>query len=471
MSEFWCESAWVDGQPVAGVSISARPDGIIESVRAHTRPLSGASILRGLTLPGLANVHSHAFHRLLRGAETSGGDFWSWRDGMYQAAAALTPEGYYDLAHATYSEMLLAGWTAVGEFHYLHHQPDGTPYPDHEMERALAAAAADVGIRLTLLDTCYLSSGFGAPLTPAQARFGDGDGTRWARRFSALAEALPATTTFRLGAAIHSVRAVPEADITHILAAIGDETPLHIHVSEQPQENADCLTNYGGTPVEILARAGALGRRTTAIHATHLTPSDLTVLAATDTIIGLCPTTEADLGDGIGPAAALAGAGCRLAVGSDQNVVIDPFAEIQAVEAGQRLASGRRGIFSAADLVDALARVGYASLGIPGGELRAGLPCDLVAVETDALETVGSAPDRVPMTARSTNVHSVVVGGRLRALDRREVSARYARAFTRVAQFGRPQTSTFPAAGPVSGAPGWAATASTPADPDRGGAA
>ncbi len=439
MNEYWCEYAWIGGEPVRAVRIVLNAEGVITSVHIHSRPSEGATILSGLVLPGLANVHSHAFHRFLRGAETSGGDFWSWRDGMYRVAAALTPDNYYEAALAVYSEMLIAGWTAVGEFHYVHHRPDGTAYPDHEMERAIVAAASDAGIRLTLLDTCYLSSGFGAPLTTAQARFGDQDARGWANRFAALAEALPQTEEFRLGAAIHSVRAVTEKAVTGVLAAVGDETPLHVHVSEQPRENSDSLAHYGVTPVALLARAGALGPRTTAIHATHLTAADVQILAQTGTTIGLCPTTEADLGDGIGPAEELARSGCPIVFGSDQNVVIDPFAEAQALEAGQRLALGRRGVFSAAELVDGLARGGYGSLGLSGGEIRAGLPCDLVAVDIAAVETVGSSLARVPMVARANNVHSVVVGGRKSTIVRQDVSSRYAGVLRAAAEFGEPR--------------------------------
>ncbi|HEX8781507.1 MAG TPA: formimidoylglutamate deiminase, partial [Nocardioides sp.] len=211
--------------------------------------------LPGLTVPGLANCHSHAFHRALRGrTQRERGTFWTWRDQMYAVAGRLDPDTYLALARATYREMVAAGITAVGEFHYLHHGPDGTPYDDpNAMGHALVQAAREAGLRITLLDTCYLSSGFGKPPEGVQVRYDDGSADAWAERVAALQD----DDSTRVGAAIHSVRAVPRDQLPTVVAATRGR-PLHAHVSEQPAENDACLAAYGLTPAALLAEAGAL---------------------------------------------------------------------------------------------------------------------------------------------------------------------------------------------------------------------
>ena len=317
-----------------------------------------------------ANCHSHAFHRALRGR--AGGDsFWSWRDDMYTLVGALDPDLLYRLARATYAEMRLAGIDAVGEFHYLHHQPDGTPYDDsNTMGEALIAAARDVGLRICLLDTCYLAAGFGEPTEGVQRRFDDGDAERWAARVHELATGHADEPDVVIGAAIHSVRAVPPDQLPVVCAALPD-APLHVHVSEQPAENEACLNATGLSPVALLAEAGVWTARTTAVHSTHLTDDDIGVLGDAESFACFCPTTEADLADGIGPSVALRDAGARLTLGSDGHTVIDMFAEARAVELHERLASGRRGSWSADQLWDAATTVGHASLGFaPGGTIE-----------------------------------------------------------------------------------------------------
>ena len=281
------ELAWLPGRGVCSdVLIEAAGDrftAVTPGVRASEisdglRP--GMTRLPGLTLPGLANAHSHAFHRALRGITQVGlGTFWTWRERMYEVAAGLDPDSYLALARAVYAEMALAGITCVGEFHYLHHGPEGVPYADpNEMGRAVIAAAAQAGIRITLLDTCYLSGGLSPdgrpqPLTGTQLRFGDGDGEAWAAR----AEALGADEhgllgpLARAGAAIHSVRAVPLDQMHPVIAwAHRYGAPLHAHLSEQRAENEASLAAYRRTPAEVLYDAGALGPRATVVHATHL---------------------------------------------------------------------------------------------------------------------------------------------------------------------------------------------------------
>lgn len=307
-----------------------------------------------------ANCHSHAFHRALRGR--AGGDsFWSWRDDMYALAAALDPDLLHRLARATYAEMRLAGIDAVGEFHYLHHQPDGTPYDDaNAMGEALIAAAREVGLRICLLDTCYTNA------EGTQVRFDDGDADRWAARVHDLASRHAQADDVVVGAAVHSVRAVPRDQLPTVAAALPD-APLHVHVSEQPAENRACLAETGMSPVALLDVAGVWTPRTTAVHATHLTHDDVRTLGDAGVFACFCPTTEADLADGIGPSVALRDAGARLTLGSDGHTVIDMFAEARAMEMHERLASGRRGAWTADQLWEAATTAGFASLGFDGG--------------------------------------------------------------------------------------------------------
>lgn len=386
---------------------------------AGPEQVGGAEPVPGLTVPGFANAHSHAFHRALRAhTQRERGTFWTWREQMYSVAARLTPERYHQLAEATYREMVAAGFTSVGEFHYLHHAPDGTPYADsgraHAMEQALVAAATGAGIRLTLLDTCYLSSGFGATPTGAQVRFSDGTVGAWRDRVEALRERLTGGGV-RLGVAVHSVRALAPADIEAVARyAHAHDLPLHVHLSEQVAENDGCLAAHGLTPTALLARCGALGERTTLVHATHLTSHDIARIGAVGAHVCFCPTTERDLGDGIGPSRALAAAGARLTIGSDSHAVIDPFEEVRAVETDERLATRTRGHWSATELVEAGTVTGHASLGWDDvGTLTVGQRADLVTLDLTSPRTAGcnASAETVVFAATSADVERVWVGG------------------------------------------------------------
>jgi formiminoglutamate deiminase len=414
MTAYWCEYADLGDGPVPGVRI-VEDDGRIVALDRGPAPATDDVRLAGLVLPGLANAHSHAFHRALRGrTHDGGGTFWTWRQRMYAIAGRLHPASYLALARATYAEMALAGITCVGEFHYLHHPPGGGPYGDpNAMAAALVQAAGDAGIRLTLLDTCYLAGGLDGnghlPLDAVQARFSDGDADAWAARVALL----PEPPRVRVGAAVHSVRAVPAPALdTVVAAAIG--RPLHVHLSEQPAENEACQAFHGCTPARLLEEHGVLGPRTTAVHATHLTDVDIEVLGASRTGICACPSTEADLADGVGPFRRLRDAGSPLCVGSDQHVVTDLFAEARLLEASERLATGERGRFRPAELVDALTVEGHRALGWPdAGRLAPGRRADLVAVRLDTPRTAGCAPGQVVMAAGAADVHTVVVDGRV----------------------------------------------------------
>jgi len=413
---WWCEHAWLPTGPAVSVRIEAGADGVITAVQVGAEPAPGDHLLQGMVMPGFANTHSHAFHRALRGrTQLDGGTFWTWRDRMYALADRLDPDTFRELATAVYAEMVLSGITCVGEFHYLHHGPGGARYGDpNAMGEALRDAAHAAGLRLTLLDTCYLTGGIDVPLAGVQRRFDDGDAESWADRVSMMCD----DDTFRVAAAVHSVRAVPADQLDVVVeAAIGEDgmpRPVHVHLSEQPAENAACLAAYGCTPTQLLAAHGVLGSATTAVHATHVTAGDIVLLGESRTTVCVCPTTERDLADGIGPARALADAGSAIALGTDQHVMVDMFAESRGLEMNERLRSGQRGRFSLAELVDALAPAGHAALGWPaGGRLEVGGLADLVAVRLDTLRTAGALAGQIPLVAAGGDVDTVIIGGRL----------------------------------------------------------
>ncbi|GAA4374210.1 formimidoylglutamate deiminase [Nocardioides caricicola] len=401
MTSYLLERAWVDGavrddvlvEIEGGLFTSVTPVGqnltfsgeaSAQNVR-FPRPTGETDRIPGLTIPGLVNDHSHAFHRALRGRTQpedgqSGGTFWTWREQMYAVAERLTPDRYFDLARATYREMVASGYTSVTEFHYLHE-------PEPAMGDALRSAAAEAGIRITLLDTCYVSSGFGAPPEGVQLRYSDGTAERWAERVG------------DGPAAIHSVRAVPR-DQLHVFRG---RAPLHVHLSEQVAENEACLAAYGVTPTRLLHDEGLLGPGTTVVHATHLSDEDVALLGDTRTNVCITPTTERDLADGIGPARRLAEAGCRITIGSDSHAVIDPFEELRGLEMDERLATQVRGHWSAVELLE----IGTAS------RIAVGEPADLVTIDTASPRTAGAGADEntAVFAATGADVTHVVVDG------------------------------------------------------------
>jgi formiminoglutamate deiminase len=415
---YWAEYAWRGGGrrgTSRGVVIDVDGPQIMTVTEGVLRPPDGAIALPGLTLPGLANAHSHAFHRALRGRTHTGkGTFWTWRERMYAIAARLDPDAYQALARATFAEMALAGVTCVGEFHYLHHAPDGVRYTDpNEMGHRLIEAAAQAGIRITLLDTLYLSSTVdGDALAGPQLRFGDGSVDAWATRVADL----KAPAHARLGAAAHSVRAVPARD----LAAFAQHTvdvPAHIHLSEQRAENEACLAVHGMTPTALLESCGLVGPAVTAVHATHLSEVDRTILGDSATRVCLCPTTERDLADGIALARAQADAGSPLCLGSDSHASIDLLDEARALELDERLRDEHRGHFDTDELLTAATSAGHAALGWPeAGRIEAGAVADLVTVRLDTVRTAGFDPVEpaasVLFGACAADIQQVIVGGR-----------------------------------------------------------
>lgn len=445
---YWLEHAWLDPLVEPGVLLTADGGRITEVRTGAATPPPGATVLRGLTVPGLANAHSHAFHRALRGTAQAGGEpgtpppgrndpavgaarpptsFWTWRETMYATALHLTPDSYFDLARAVYAEMALAGITCVGEFHYLHHQPDGTAYADpNAMGEALIAAAADAGIRITLLDTAYLRGGLTAdgylPLEGVQRRFGDGTADRWYDRWSRLRGGEHA----RIGAALHSVRAFSDRDGYAAFAERTRDVPVHVHLSEQPAENEACLAVHRRTPARLLADAGLWGRNTTAVHATHLTDDDIAVLGGARATVCMCPTTERDLADGIGPAPALQRAGSPLTLGSDSHAVVDLLEEARAMELDERLRTRTRGHWSAADLLRAATADGHACLGWPeAGRLERGALADFTTIALDSVRTAGPPPrlaaETAVFAATAADVRHTVVAGRQVVADGRHL--------------------------------------------------
>jgi formiminoglutamate deiminase len=396
VTRLWCELAWLGGDRAeAGVLLEVEGERLA-AVTAGVEASPDAERLRGLTLPGLANTHSHAFQRALRGRTQAGeGSFWTWREQMYELAERLDPDSCFAVSRAAFGEMALAGFTCVGEFHYLHGEGMG---------EAVLAAASEAGIRITLLDACYLQGGI--------ELFRDRDVHAWAERVGELSE----RPGVRIGAAIHSVRAV-DPESARVVAEWAGERPLHAHVSEQPRENEECMAAHGRTPTALLADAGALEGNFTAVHATHLTEGDVALLGDAGATCCLCPTTERDLADGVGPARTLLDAGASLAVGSDSQAFIDPFEEMRAIELDERLARGVRGSHGAVGLLRAATVEGHDALGWPdAGALEAGAPADLVTVGLDSVRLAGTAPenalDSLVFAGTAADVREVMVAGK-----------------------------------------------------------
>jgi formiminoglutamate deiminase len=426
---WWCEHAWLGGDSVADAVLFTVIDGRITAIDTDTTAQHGSHRLRGLVIPGLANAHSHAFHRALRArTQRDSGSFWTWRDLMYRAAGRLNPDRYRRLTRAVYAEMALAGITAVGEFHYVHHDAGGSPYREpNAMGQAVIDGAADAGVRLTLLDACYLSSGpDGSPLAGPQQRFGDDTGDRWAQRVEALRQQVGKHPSVLVGAALHSVRGVPVEQMPAVVDwAATHSVPLHVHSSEQTREVELCLAVHGRTPTAVLRDAGALGPRTTAVHATHLTTEDIADMDRTSTGVCFCPTTERDLGDGIGPAPALLAGRGLFSLGSDSHAVIDLFEEARAVELDERLASRTRGSIAPDRLLRAATFDGHRAIGwAEAGELVLGARADFVAVQMDSIRTAGGGAtvQNVVFAATAPDVTDVVVDGHTVVVDRRHVT-------------------------------------------------
>lgn len=446
MTSLWFESALLPQGWVSDVRISAA-GGRIAAIEAGVRPEAGDERHR-TAVPGLPNLHSHAFQRALAGRTerrgTSADSFWSWRELMYRFVERLEPDGFEALTALAFAEMLEAGFTRVGEFHYLHRDPRGEYYREPaELATRVAAAASDSGIGLTLLPVFYAHGGFGAaPASPRQRRFRS-DPEGYARVLEGARRALRSLPGAQLGIAPHSLRAVSPAELDAVLA-LGKGAPVHLHIAEQQQEVEDCLAWCGRRPIEWLLGAAPVDAHWCLVHATHATPTELAGIAASGAVVGLCPSTEANLGDGIFPAAELLAAGGRFGIGSDSNVRLDAAEELRLLEYSQRLAHRARNVLAAGPgsstgrtLFDAALRGGTQALLGPraAAGLAPGAPCDLVTLALPQPVPAGADEllDGWIFSAGRTAVDSVwsagvkvVSGGRHYARQRLE--ARYAQA-------------------------------------------
>ncbi|WNO54208.1 formimidoylglutamate deiminase [Stakelama saccharophila] len=377
----------IRGGRIASLTVNAAPDPAAER--------------HGIALPGIPNLHSHAFQRALAGLTARRGDsedsFWTWREAMYRFVDRLDPDGVAAIAALAYVEMLEAGFTRVGEFHYLHHGPDGAPYGDRaEMAAAIARAVGETGIALTLLPVFYARSGFGgAPAGAGQRRFAnDIDG--FAELLEGARRHLDRLPDAVLGVAPHSLRAVTPEELSMVAGL--SEGPIHIHIAEQVREVEDCVAWSGARPVEWLMANQPVDARWCLVHATHMTDAETDALARSGAVAGLCPVTEADLGDGIFPAERYFTGGGRFGIGTDSNVRVDAAGELRLLEYGQRLSQRRRNVLADAGtstgarlVTDAIAG-GAQALGAVAA-LREGAPADIVTLPADAPDFVARAGD------------------------------------------------------------------------------
>ncbi|WP_263368831.1 formimidoylglutamate deiminase [Edaphobacter bradus] len=420
------------------IKLAANPDSPLDKVIE----LPGKALM-----PGFVNTHSHSFQRLIRGKSesriVSGKDFWSWRGTMYYAAAQLNPQEIYDVARMAFLEMVLAGTTTVGEFHYLHTSADGRPYEDPNLlSKQVIAAAQSVGVRIVLLRTAYLRSGYELPRDPGQTRFLES--TRdFLLNMDALVEGFPANSAeVRFGVAPHSIRAVPLPDLEEIVAWTRARTlPLHMHVAEQIAENTACVREYGYTPVELLSRNRVLGPDFTAVHSIHISSSEIEMLSQAEATICSCPTTERNLGDGVIAADLVMRAGIRVALGSDSQAQIDPLEDARELDYHLRLRDQERAILDqikgetlASHLFRCATVNGARALSVPTGEFSPGSFADCFTVDLDDLSIAGhSADDLLPLTVFSLNrsaVRDVIVNGKFIVCNERhplqnEIVARY----------------------------------------------
>ena len=382
--------------------VSISDDGYISAITARSEDMAITDILPNVALlPAFVNTHSHAFQRALRGqtqhAHSSHDTFWTWRQAMYEATQHLTPDTLYQNTLQTYREMLAAGYCSVGEFHYVHHQPDGHPYANTNiMSEAILQAGYDAGIRVVLLLTAYAQGNFQQPPDRMQRRFCDASLDAYLSRVEALR-----VKGVHLGVAPHSVRAVPAA----WLHAIGEYSrlhrlPFHIHADEQTAEIEQCQLAEGCTPIELLERYAVLGHQTTIIHATHANQKEIALLAQSGASVCVCPTTEGDLGDGIAPYNELVAAKIPLAIGSDSNTRLDPIEELRWAEYSARMRYQRRRILIAdasaspgPSLLTCGTQAGANALGLQTGSILPGMAADFIAIDLQTPSLAGWTPD------------------------------------------------------------------------------
>jgi len=420
-------TGWADD-----VLIEIGSDGNIAGVSANARP-DGAERAAGPLVPGMPNLHSHAFQRALAGRtggrSADGDSFWTWRQAMYAFVDRVDADAFEAIAIQAYVEMLKAGYTTVAEFHYVHHDATGRPYADPaELAMRIISAAAGAGIALTLLPVFYAHAGFGgAPPSEAQRRFVHSIDS-FAQLVSMLARE-SASRGFTLGIAPHSLRAVTPDELAAVVALAPPRAPVHIHAAEQQREVADCLAWSGARPVDWLLDHADVDARWCVVHATHMTAGETARLAASGAIAGLAPTTEADLGDGTFPARAFVDAGGAIGIGSDSNTIVDPLAELRQLEWSQRLALLERNVLAGHDapvgqaLYARAARGGAAAVAQPVGVIAVGSRADVVVLNVDdpalAATPWASSLDAAIFGPCRNPVRDVMVAGRWRVREGR----------------------------------------------------
>jgi formimidoylglutamate deiminase len=422
---------YIDGRFQSDRALVCDDAGNILKIATADQAPNALRLSRRALLPGLINAHSHAFQRVIRGrtehrSQHSTDSFWTWREQMYAAANRLGPEEIYAASRMAFFEMALTGITAVGEFHYIHHAPDGSTYSDPNLlAREVIRAARDVGIRIALLRVAYARAGYQTEPNPQQIRFIETSPDIYLKHLEALLDARDSQTW--IGVAPHSVRAVPVDYLKPIIAyANAHDLPVHMHVAEQPAEVSACIEEYGRSPVALLETEGLLSNRFTAVHAIHVTPKAIGAIARAGAFVCACPTTERNLGDGVAPVDAYFDAGVRVALGTDSQIQIDLLEDARELEYHLRLQKTARNVLAPLDDADssALARRlfecatvnGAKSLGFNGGELKAGAPADFFTVDLDDPAIAGSSPEdllaNIVFSGSRSVVRDVVVAGR-----------------------------------------------------------
>jgi formimidoylglutamate deiminase len=422
MSTWLPDYVYVDGRFQSGRAVVCDGEGKIVEI---TEDVSDAIRLKGRALlPGMVNAHSHAFQRVIRGrtehrSQHSTDSFWTWREQMYTAANALEPEEIYAVSRLAFLEMALTGITAVGEFHYIHHSRDGSPYSDANLlEREVIRAARDVGIRIALLRVAYARAGYQTESNPQQVRFIEDSPDVYLKNLEQLLDVNDDMSW--IGVAPHSVRAVPLDYLKPIVAFANERAlPVHMHVAEQPAEVSACIAEYGRSPVALLETEGLLSKHFTAVHAIHVTPKAIAALARSGAFVCACPTTERNLGDGVVPADAYFDGGVRIALGSDSQIQIDLLEDARELEYHLRLQKMERNVLApmlAERLFDCATINGAASIGFEGGRIKPGAPADFFTVDLNDLSIAGSSPDdlltNIVFSLARTAVRDVVVAGK-----------------------------------------------------------
>jgi formimidoylglutamate deiminase len=441
---------YVDDRFVEGVAVLFE-DGRIVDVKSADQLSDDVRVERragSALLPGMVNAHSHAFQRAIRGWTQwrpmgEDADFWSWREAMYRAVLRISPDDLYELSLFCFIEMLLAGYTTVGEFHYVHRDERGQAYSDqNELALQVVRAAHDAGIRIALLSVCYATGNVGQPLRDEQRRFATPELSSYLESVEQLQKVLASNALASVGVAPHSVRAVPREWLQPIgQFARQRDLPLHMHVAEQPAEVAACVEVYGQRPGDLVAGEGLLDDRFTAIHATHLSPTEIVSFGQAAATVCACPTTERDLGDGILAAAELMAGGARICIGSDSQTIIDPWEEVRSIEYHTRLAKLRRVVLAeptdpgrnevAPNLLRAGSANGAHALRVATGQIARGRAADFVLVDLEHPTLAGWTPAtlaaHLALSAPAAVVREVWVGGKLRIEEGRHAAQAAAR--------------------------------------------